>query len=123
MSTAAQKLFKRIVLHNKVMDEATVDRLLKKVPDPEQLVKLLVQKQKLPEKTGAQLLGRYRKLLEKHGITLDDSPSVPSETTATSETTPQDAAAVSLAEPDEASPAVEEDDLPLLERDTDDLPA
>ena len=65
MASTAQKLFKKIVLHNHLMDAATCDRLLVQVPDPEQLVRELVKRQKLPASQGTALLSLYRKQLEK----------------------------------------------------------
>src|SRR5258708_774859 len=63
----AQKLFKRIVVHNKIMDEATADRLLVREPDPDKLIRLLVQQEKLKKEVGQQLLTLYRRQLEKQG--------------------------------------------------------
>jgi twitching motility protein PilT len=67
MANAAQQIFKKIVLHNKLMDEATIDRLLAEIPAPEKVIKHLVGLKKLPLKKGEQLLGLFRKQLEKHG--------------------------------------------------------
>ncbi|MDH3719009.1 MAG: hypothetical protein OES79_12900, partial [Planctomycetota bacterium] len=66
MATAEQKIFKKIVLHNKLLNEATVDRLLAKLPDPELAVKYLVKREKLTAKKAGQLLTLYHKQLEKH---------------------------------------------------------
>ena len=69
MSSPAQKIFKKIVVHNKLLSEARANALLDETPDPEHLIKRLVKAGKLPDKVGQQLLGLYRKQVEK--IVLD----------------------------------------------------
>jgi len=107
VSTAAQQVFKRIVVHNKLMDDATADRLLAKEPDPEKIIQFFVQNKKIKPELGQQLLSLYHKQLEKQieaeaaaalGIAAPAAPAMP--------TVP----------PAKAPP----DDLPLLELDTDD---
>jgi hypothetical protein len=66
MATAEQKIFKKIVLHNKLLNEASVDRLLLQLSDPEVAVKYLVKREKLTAKKAGQLLKLYHKQLEKH---------------------------------------------------------
>ncbi len=84
MPTTEQQVFKKIVLHNKMMNEATVDRLLSQLPDPEDAVKYLVKKDKLAAATAKQLLSLYRKGLKKNGeggnsdIGSKNSPNKPS---------------------------------------------
>ncbi len=65
MATTAQQVFRKIVLHNKIMTEATVDSLLARFSNPEDAVKLLVQKEKLAPQKAKQLLGVYKKQLAK----------------------------------------------------------
>ena len=84
MPTTEQPVFKKIVLHNKMMNEATVDRLLSQLPDPEDAVKYLVKKDKLAAATAKQLLSLYRKGLKKNDeggnsdIGSKNSPNKPS---------------------------------------------
>lgn len=64
MSSASQKLFKTIVLHNKLMAEADLDALLQKTPEPDQVVRTMVARKIVAEALGAQLLALYRRKLE-----------------------------------------------------------
>jgi twitching motility protein PilT len=65
MTKAAHQLFKRIVLHNKLLPEAELDALLAQVDDPEKAVAQLVQERVLTDKKAEQLLAVYRKQLDK----------------------------------------------------------
>ena len=65
MATKQQKIFARIVLHNKLLDQAQLEQLLEQMPDPEVIAKYLLKSGKLPEKKVAQLLALYHKQLEK----------------------------------------------------------
>jgi twitching motility protein PilT len=66
MTKANQQIFKRIVLHNKLLAEDEADALLRETADPEQALKRLVERHVLSEKQAAQFLAVYRKQLEKH---------------------------------------------------------
>jgi twitching motility protein PilT len=66
MTNATQQIFKRIVLHNKLLSESEVDALLRETDDPEQAIKRLVERHVLSEKKAAQFLAVYHKQLEKH---------------------------------------------------------
>ncbi|MGB6042741.1 MAG: PilT/PilU family type 4a pilus ATPase [Pirellulales bacterium] len=66
MATAEQQIFKKIILHNKLMNAETIDRLLVQMPDPEVAVKFLLKRQKLNPKTATKLLTLYQKQLDKH---------------------------------------------------------
>lgn len=68
MITVQQKIFIKIVVHNKLMTEATVEKLLEKIPVPEDAVKFLVKKDKLTRKTAKQLLSLYGKQLKKADV-------------------------------------------------------
>jgi twitching motility protein PilT len=61
MSIEAQQIFKRIVVHNKLLSEAEVDTLLEETPDPEQAIRWMVAQRGLPAKTAKQLLSVYQK--------------------------------------------------------------
>ncbi|MCG8584597.1 MAG: PilT/PilU family type 4a pilus ATPase [Pirellulales bacterium] len=74
MSTEAQQIFKRIVVHNKLLGDEEVDTLLERVPEPEQAVRWMVAQRGLPAKTGKQLLAVYQKKLGKAAS--DSMPSV-----------------------------------------------
>jgi twitching motility protein PilT len=65
MTDAKTALFRRIVLHNKLLAEAELDQILLDEPDPEQALQLLVMGGSLPAKTANQLLQLYHKQLEK----------------------------------------------------------
>jgi twitching motility protein PilT len=65
MPTTEQQVFRKIVLHNKMMNETTVDRLLSQLPNPEDAVKYLVKKEKLAANTAKQLMTLYRKQMDK----------------------------------------------------------
>nr|NIP86079.1 hypothetical protein [Planctomycetales bacterium] len=70
MSTPAHVIFRKICLHNKLADEKTLDRLLLEYANPEDLVHLWIEQQKLSEKVGRQLLEIYHKKLDQHFATL-----------------------------------------------------
>jgi len=61
MSTEAQQIFKRIVVHNKLLAEEEVDALLEHYAEPEQAIRWMVAQRGLPAKTGKQLLSVYQK--------------------------------------------------------------
>ena len=61
MSTEAQQIFKRIVVHNKLLDDKEVDALLEHYADPEQAIRWMVAQRGLPAKTGKQLMAVYHK--------------------------------------------------------------
>ena len=56
MSKTSHQVFKRIVVHNKLMSEQEVDELLAEVDDPERAIQRLVEQERLPEKKAAQFL-------------------------------------------------------------------
>jgi twitching motility protein PilT len=66
MTKASHQIFKRIVLHNKLLSEGDADALLRESDDPEQALKRLVERHVLSEKQAVQFLGVYHKQLEKH---------------------------------------------------------
>jgi len=101
VSSAAQQIFKRIVVHNKLLDEATAEKLLAKEPDPEKIIQFFVQNKKIKPELGQQLLGLYHKQLEKQAEA-------------------EAAAALSSTPAPSSAPRDAPDDLPLLELDTDD---
>ena len=118
---AGQQIFKRIVVHNKLMDEATAEKLLAKEPDPEKIIQYFVQNKKIKAELGQQLLGMYRKQLERH---LEESmlDSFLEEEPAEKESVVADAPTAAPAVELEETPAVKKappDDLPLLQLDTD----
>jgi len=65
MSKPTHQVFKRIVLHNKLLTEEEVDALLAEVEDPKEAVKLLVERGLLKEKKAEQFLAVYQKQLDK----------------------------------------------------------
>ena len=122
--TAGQQVFKKIVVHNKLMDEATAERLLSKEPDPEKIIQFFVQNKKIKAELGQQLLVLYRKQLERHA---DGGGETVGGGAADNGIPVNGAEAASTAAPIVASgngaAAVKHaaaDDLPLLELDTDD---
>jgi twitching motility protein PilT len=65
MSKASHQVFKRIILHNKILSEEEADALLAEVDDPEQAIERLVEKKALSAKKAEQFLAVYRKQLDK----------------------------------------------------------
>ena len=65
MSKATHQVFKRIVLHNKLLSEPEVDALLDEVDDPEHAVQRLVDRHVLNAKAAEQFLMVYRKQVDK----------------------------------------------------------
>ena len=65
MANKQQQIFAKIVLHNKLLNAAEVERLLKEFSDPEEIIRRLIQTEKIVEKKGLQLLALYRKQLQK----------------------------------------------------------
>ena len=115
--SAGQQVFKRIVVHNKLMDEAMADKLLSKEPDPEKIIQYFVQNKKIKPELGQQLLSLYRKQLDRHvdesivDSFLEEDSSGNGAPAAAPSANGNGAAAVKTAPP--------ADDLPLLELDTD----
>ena len=68
MASAQQQLFKTIVLHNKLMAEAPLDELLRLHPDPDGAVRVMVAGKIVAPAVGEQLLGLYRRKLEKLNV-------------------------------------------------------
>ncbi len=60
----AQQLFKTIVLHNKLMEEADVDALLRQTPEPDQAIAAMVVHKTITEQVSVQLIALYHKKLE-----------------------------------------------------------
>jgi twitching motility protein PilT len=65
MSKATHQVFKRIVLHNKLLSDPEVDALLAEVDDPEHAVQRLVERHVLNAKAAEQFLAVYRKQVDK----------------------------------------------------------
>jgi len=65
MASKQQQIFAKIVLHNKLLDSAAIERLLQEFSDPEDIIRNLLQTKKLAEKKGLQLLALYRKQIQK----------------------------------------------------------
>ena len=65
MANKQQQIFAKIVLHNKLLDAAEVEQLVKEFSDPEEIIRRLIQTEKIVEKKGLQLLALYRKQLQK----------------------------------------------------------
>jgi twitching motility protein PilT len=65
MSKATHQVFKRIVLHNKLLTEPEVDTLLAEVDDPEHAVQRLVDRHLLNAKAAEQFLALYTKQVDK----------------------------------------------------------
>ncbi|MEX0867709.1 MAG: PilT/PilU family type 4a pilus ATPase [Pirellulales bacterium] len=63
MADPRQRIFKKIVVFNKLLDEANADKLLRAAPDPDDAIKYLVRKKLLPLKKGQQLAELYHKQL------------------------------------------------------------
>lgn len=72
MADASQQLFKRIVLHNRLLSESDVDRLLAEVPDPAAAIHHLVNSELLSSSTARQLQAMYDKKLL--GLSTADQP-------------------------------------------------
>ena len=83
MSTEAQQVFKRIVVHNKLLDDAEVDALLEHAPEPEQAIRWMVAHRGLPAKTAKQLLAVYQKKIG--GSAGESTATATTNTTATKE--------------------------------------
>jgi twitching motility protein PilT len=77
MASKEQRIFAKIVLHNKLLDQAELDQLIAQMPDPEVITKYMVKSGKLPEKKGVQLVALYRKQIEK--LAPEDHPESRSE--------------------------------------------
>ena len=65
MSKATHQVFKRIVLHNKLLSEPEVDALLAEFDDPEHAVQRLVERHVLNAKAAEQFLAVYKKQVDK----------------------------------------------------------
>ncbi len=65
MSKATRQIFKRIVLHNKLLAEPEVDSLLAEVDDPEHAIQRLVERHTLSAKAAEQFLAVYKKQADK----------------------------------------------------------
>jgi twitching motility protein PilT len=65
MSKATHQVFKRIVLHNKLLTEPEVDALLAEFDDPEHAVQRLVERHLLNAKAAEQFLAVYKKQVDK----------------------------------------------------------
>jgi len=65
MSKATHQVFKRIVLHNKLLTEPEVDALLAEIDDPEHAVQRLVDQHLLNAKAAEQFLALYKKQVDK----------------------------------------------------------
>lgn len=109
MSKPTHQVFKRIVLHNKLLAEEEVDALLAEVEDPKEAVKLLVDRGLLKEKKAEQFLAVYQKQLDKLFAeqidSLDDLFDGP-------EKAPVKAEELAPAEPTEPEPAPEPEPTP-----------
>jgi twitching motility protein PilT len=108
MSKATHEIFKRIVLHNKLMSESEVDTLLAEVDDdPEQALGRLVERHVLTEKSADQFRSVYKKQVDKlfadQLAALDEPAPAPA---ATREEEPAAAAVAPEAPPTEPEPEV-----------------
>ena len=65
MSKATHQIFKRIVLHNKLLSEPEVDALLAEIDDPEHAIQRLVERHTLTAKAAEQFLAVYKKQVDK----------------------------------------------------------
>ena len=65
MSKATHQVFKRIVLHNKLLSEPDVDALLAEFDDPEHAVQRLVERHLLTAKAAEQFLAVYKKQVDR----------------------------------------------------------
>ena len=142
MATTQQKIFSKIVLHNKLLEQAELEEMFEQFTDPEIIAKYLVKSGKLPDKKADQLLALYHKQLEKQGKS--EAAGKPAsaehkESAAGSDSQQQideaagidevaDSDSTAEARPDYGGlPPIkvdlggdeDEEDLPLLERDTD----
>ena len=57
MANKKQQIFAKIVLHNKLLDAAEVERLLKEFVDPEKVVRQLIETEKIAEKKRPAIAG------------------------------------------------------------------
>ena len=105
MANKQQQIFAKIVLHNKLLDAAEVEQLLKEFSDPEDIIRRLIQTEKIVEKKGLQLLALYRKQLQKL-IPASDAAAVSTEKSS-SPPTPSSADAIDAL----VEEALEEDDV------------
>lgn len=85
MSKATHQVFKRIVLHNKLLSEPEVDALLAEVDDPEHAVQQLVDRHLLNAKSAEQFLTVYRKQVDKLLLDELDSLAEPAKPAASAE--------------------------------------
>ena len=74
MANKQQQIFAKIVLHNKLLDAAELEQLLAEFSDPEEIIRRLIQTEKIVEKKGLQLLALYRKQLQKLTPAADAAP-------------------------------------------------
>ncbi len=83
MATLAIKVFKLIVLHNKLMEEKDLDFFLKETPDPVQCLERLVASNMIPQPVATKLREVYeKKLLKEQGKAGHDASAAPSKPTA-----------------------------------------
>ena len=66
MGDAAQSLFRKIVLHNRLVDEEVLDQLLEEIPEPQQALEHLVKQEVIALKTAQQLLDLFNSRLRKY---------------------------------------------------------
>ena len=65
MSKATHQVFKRIVLHNKLLSDPEVDALLAEFDDPEHAIQRLADRHTLNAKAAEQFLALYKKQVDK----------------------------------------------------------
>jgi twitching motility protein PilT len=65
MSKTSHQVFKRIVVHNKLMSGQEVDDLLAELDDPERAIQHLVDQNRLTQKKASQFLSVYKKKLDQ----------------------------------------------------------
>jgi len=66
MADPRHKIFRQIVLHNKLLPESRLDKLLEKHPNPEHIVRAMATEGLIKAKTATQLLDLYRKQVAKY---------------------------------------------------------
>jgi twitching motility protein PilT len=65
MTTPAQILFRKIVLHNRLMEESAVDQLLAEVPEPERAIQRMIKDKVIPIQKANVLFDLYQKQMKK----------------------------------------------------------
>ena len=74
--TAHQKLFKVLVLHNKLLGEEELDVLLGQTPEPVEIITKLVAAEMMTQHVADKFLSLYQHNLKKQGLSPAPIPEI-----------------------------------------------